>query len=54
MRRNKDTAGLLAGRLCVFMYIGIDGAADCAQTVMTVGEHARHRELFQSACVCGL
>ena len=54
MRRNEDATGLLAGRLCVFMHIGIDGSAYRAQTVMTVGKDTRHREFFQSACVRGL
>ena len=48
--RNENTAELMAGSLCVLMYIGIDGTADSCEAVVAVGEDGRHRELLKSGC----
>ena len=52
--RNEDAAELMAGGLCVLMYIGIDGTADGCEAVVAVRENGRHRKLLKSRSDGGL
>ena len=54
VRRNEDAAVFLAGRQAEQMVVLIDGAAHCAQAVVTAGQHVGQRKFVQTRSPCSL
>ena len=54
MRRHINAAILAGGAQAEYMVILVDGAADRAQAVVTIGQHIGNGELFQTTGAGGL